>query len=198
MTLPRLSAVCVRALSRGLCCAAVVGLLVSSAAVLPATALAQRDAGAKARGDLTFYARSGGSHMNAAHAHASHYHGYLGRTETISPRIVRMSGSAINHHIDHTQQHLEGLREHFEAADDKQSLAEVDAIEKHLAEAKHHHATAESKARTTPEDIASIQESVNELRVSLDKAITAYGALLAKHDLADEPVVKPGEAKAKE
>ena len=140
-------------------------LLMSSALLVPEVALAQRDAGAKARGDLTFYARSGGSHMNAAHAHASNYHGYLGRTETISPRIVRMSGSAINHHIDHTQQHLEGLREHFEAADDKQSLAEVDAIEKHLAEAKHHHATAESKARTTPEDIASIQESVNELRV---------------------------------
>ena len=198
MTLPRLSAVCAHALSRGLCCVSLVGLLVSSAAVLPATALAQRDAGAKARGDLTFYARSGGSHMNAAHAHASHYHGYLGRTETISPRIVRMSGSAINHHIDHTQQHLEGLRGHFEAADDKQSLAEVEPIEKHLAEAKHHHATAESKARTTPEDIASIQESVNELRVSLDKAIAAYGALLAKHDLADEPVVKPGDAKAKE
>jgi hypothetical protein len=198
MNMPCLAAVCARALARGLCCVAVGGLLMSSAVVLPATALAQRDAGAKARGDFTFYARSGGSHMNAAHAHASHYHGYLGRTETISPRIVRMSGSAINHHIDHTQQHLEGLREHFEATGDKQSLAEIASIEKHIADAKHHHATAESKARTTPDDIASIQESVDELRVSLDKAISAYGALLAKHDLADEPVVTPGEAKAKE
>jgi hypothetical protein len=198
MNMPCLFAVCPRVLSRGLCCVVLGGLLVSSAGVLPATALAQRDAGAKARGDFTFYARSGGSHMNAAHAHASHYHGYLGRTETVSPRIVRMSGSAINHHIDQSQQHLESLREHFVATDDTKSLAEVERIEKHLADAKHHHATAESKARTTPEDIASIQESVAELRVSLDKAIAAYGTLLAKHELADEPVVKPGDAKAKE
>jgi len=198
MNMLRLSVVSARSLVRGLCCVAVCGLVVSSAALLPATAFAQRDAGAKARGDFTFYARSGGSHMNAAHAHASHYHGYLGRTATVSPRIVRMSGSTINHHIDLTQQHLEGMREHFEAKGDKESLAAVDVIDKHLADAKHHHATAESKARTSPEDIASIQESVSELRVSLDKAISAYGALLAKHDLDDEPVVKSGDAKAKE
>lgn len=172
-------------------------LLFSSALLMPGVASAQRDAGAKARGDFTFYARSGGSHMNAAHAHASHYHGYLGRTEVVHPRVVRMSGSTINHHIELTQQHLEGMREHFAESGDKASLAEVDAVEKHLADAKHHHAIAESKARTSPEDIAAIQESVDELRVSLTKAITAYGALLAKHDLAEEPVVTPADKPAK-
>lgn len=177
--------------------AAVCCLMFSSALLMPEMACAQRDAGAKARGDFTFYARSGGSHMNAAHAHASHYHGYLGRTEVVHPRVVRMSGSTINHHIELTQQHLEGMREHFEESGDKESLAAVDGIEKHLADAKHHHAIAESKARTSPEDIAAIQESVAELRVSLDKAITAYGALLAKHDLAEEPVVTPGDTPAK-
>jgi hypothetical protein len=163
-------------------------LLLMATLVTPEVAWAQRDAGAKARGDLTFYARSGGSHMNAAHAHASHYHGYIRRTTSVSPHVARLSGSAINHHIDLAQQHLEGMREIFESADDKESLAAIGAIEKQIAEAKHHHAIAESKARTSPEDIAALQESVDQLRVSLDKAITAYGALLVKHELADDEV----------
>lgn len=172
-------------------------LLLMSMLVMPEVAWAQRDAGAKARGDLTFYARSGGSHMNAAHAHASHYHGYIRRTTSVSPRVARLSGSAINHHIDLTQQHLEGMREIFKGADDEESLAAIDAIEKQIAEAKHYHAIAESKARTSPEDIAAIQESVDQLRVSLDKAITAYGALLSKHELDADEIGPPQAAPPK-
>jgi hypothetical protein len=70
-----------------------------------ATAHAQRDAGAKARGDFSFYARSGYSHMNAAHAHASHYHGYLGQASVVSPRIATLSDSTVSHHLDLAQQH---------------------------------------------------------------------------------------------
>jgi len=33
-----------------------------------------------------------------------------------------------------------------------------------------------------------MRESVDQLRVSLDKAITAYGDLLSKHGLAEETV----------
>ena len=172
-----------RAFLPAVCC-----FVLLSVAAMPEAVWAQRDAGAKARGDFTFYARSGGSHINAAHAHASHYHKYLSQSQTASPRIVRMSGSAINHHIDLTQQHLEGMRDHFTETGDKKSLAAVDTIEQHLADAKHHHATAESKARVSPEDIESMRESVDQLRVSLDKAITAYGDLLSKHGLAEETV----------
>lgn len=177
-------------ISRGLSLLTVCCLLMLSSGVVPRVAWSQRDAGAKARGDFTFYARSGGSHINAAHMHASHYHGYLRQTQTVSPRVVRMSGSTINHHLDLSQQHLEGMREHFDAAGDQDSLTAVDAIEQHLADAKHHHATAESLARISPDDIDSLRESVAELRVSLDKAITAYGELLTKHGLPTEPVKK--------
>lgn len=173
------------------------GVLVLSSLAMPQVAWAQRDAGAKARGDFTFYARSGGSHMNAAHAHASHYHGYLGRTQAVSPRVVRMSGSTINHHLELSQQHLEALHEHFEATDDAASLAAVGEIEKQLAQAKHHHAIAESRARTSPEDIAAIQESIEQLRVSLDQAIQAYGELLSRHDEDIQQAPVPERAKSR-
>lgn len=166
-------------------------LALASLAMLPAPALAQRDAGAKARGDFTFYARSGGSHMNAAHAHASHYYGYLGGTQAVSPRVVRMAGSTINHHLDLAEQHLDGMRDYFVSTDDAASIAAIDATRRHLADAKHYHALAESTARRSPQDIASIRGNVDELRTSLDQATTSYGTLLTTHGLADERVVKP-------
>jgi hypothetical protein len=172
-------------------------LLMLSSLLMHDVAWAQRDAGAKARGDFTFYARSGGSHMNAAHAHASHYHSYLGRTQAVSSRVMRMSGSTINHHLELSQQHLDALHEHFEATEDAASLAAVDEIEKQLAQAKHHHAIAESRARTSPEDIAAIQESVEQLRVSLDQAIHAYADLLSRHDVDIQRVPVPEQAKSR-
>jgi hypothetical protein len=171
-------------------------LVLASFMVLPAPALAQRDAGAKARGDFTFYARSGGSHMNAAHAHASHYYGYLGGTHTVSPRVVRMAGSTINHHLDLTEQHLDGMREYFVSTDDAASIAAIDATRQHLADAKHYHALAESTARRSPQDIASIRGHVDQVRTSLDKATTSYGELLTTHGLADEQIVKPSPQSA--
>ncbi|NDH95037.1 MAG: hypothetical protein EBZ13_11025, partial [Planctomycetia bacterium] len=42
--------------------------------------LAQRDAGAKARGDFSFYGHSSHSHLHGAYYHAGHYGRYLTST----------------------------------------------------------------------------------------------------------------------
>ena len=147
-----------RAFLPAVCC-----FVLLSVAAMPEAVWAQRDAGAKARGDFTFYARSGGSHINAAHAHASHYHQYLSQSQTASPRIVRMSGSAINHHIDLTQQHLEGMRDHFTETGDKKSLAAVDTIEQHLAQAVEENLEIRDYEWFTEEEAAAMELAFNEL-----------------------------------
>jgi type I site-specific restriction-modification system R (restriction) subunit len=153
-------------------------------------ALAQRDAGAKARGDFFFYASSGYSHVNAAHAHASHYHGYLGSTPAISPRVAQLSDSTMNHHLDMTQQHLAGMREYFEKTDDDDSIVVLDEIDKHLAEADRHRVAAQEAARTAPDKPLAVQENVGKMQDSLDKVMAGQETLIKKHGI-EKPSLRP-------
>jgi hypothetical protein len=146
-----------------------------------ATAHAQRDAGAKARGDFSFYARSGYSHMNAAHAHASHYHGYLGQTSSVSPRIATLSDSTLSHHLGLAQQHSAAMREYFTTTDDAESTATLDAIDRHLVEAREHHAAAQAAVKQSPPSPQKAQEHVGKLQASLEQAMQGQETLITKH-----------------
>ncbi len=150
-------------------------------------ALAQRDAGAKARGDFFFYARSGYSHVNAAHAQASHYHGYLGSTPAISPRVAQLSDSTVSHHLDMTQQHLAGMREYFEQTDDADSIVVLDELDKHLAEAERLRVAAHEAARTAPDKPLAVQENVNKMQDSLDKVMAGQETLMQQHGIEKQP-----------
>lgn len=164
-----------------------IALAVALIALLAVTASAQRDAGAKARGDFSFYARSGYSHVNAAHAHASHYDDYLGDTSGVSPRVVRMSGSTIGHHLDLTQQNVDAMREHFVAQDDAESIATLDTIDEQLAAARKHHATAQALATGSPAEPAQARKSVQSLQDSLEQVRDLQQSILDRHDVTLEP-----------
>jgi hypothetical protein len=168
--------------------------LISTAVIMllcSATAYAQRDAGAKARGDFSFYARSGYSHMNAAHAHASHYHGYLGQTTNVSPRIATLSGSTLSHHLDLAQQHSVAMREHFTKTEDAESIATLDAIDRHLAEAQQHHAAAQAAVKQSPQAPQQAQDHVGKMQDSLDQAMQGQEALINKHGVEKQTVAPP-------
>ncbi len=154
------------------------------------TAFAQRDAGAKARGDFFFYARSGESHVNAAHAHASHYHGYLGQTHRVSPTIARLSGTTLTHHIDSAQQHAQAMRDYFVDQNDTEPLATVDVIDKHLAAAKVHHAAAQAHATETPSEPAQAKAAIEAVQTSLDAAKKAHEELIKQQSTAKKPPAK--------
>jgi len=164
-----------------------IGLAFAIVALLALTASAQRDAGAKARGDFSFYARSGYSHVNAAHDHASHYEDYLGDSAGVSPRVVRMSGSTIGHHLDLTQQNVDAMREQFVAQDDAESIATLDTIDDHLADARKHHAAAQALATGSPADPAQARKSVQSLQDSLEKVRDLQQSILDRHDVTLQP-----------
>lgn len=154
-----------------------------------ASALAQRDAGAKARGDFFFYAKSGYSHVNAAHAHASHYHGYLGQTETVSPQIAALSDSTLRHHLDLAQQHAAAMREYFTTTEDTDSIAKLDAIDRHLTEAREHHAAAQAAVKQSPQALQKAQDHIGKLQDSLKQVMQGQEALIDKHGV--EKPTKP-------
>ena len=154
-----------------------------------ATAEAQRDAGAKARGYFSFYARSGYSHVNAAHAHASHYHGYLGQASSVSPRIATFADSTLSHHLDLAQQHSVAMREYFTTTDDAESMASLDVIDRHLVEAREHHAAARAAVTQSPQSPQKAQEQVGKLQASLEQVMQGQKTLMTKHGV--EKQTKP-------
>ena len=154
-----------------------------------ASAHAQRDAGAKARGDFSFYARSGYSHVNAAHAHASHYHGYLGQTGTVSPRIATLSDATLGHHLELAQQHSAAMREYFTTTEDAESIATLEAIDRHLGEAREHHAAAQAAVKQSPQSPQQAQAHVGKLQDSLEQVMQGQKALIDKHGV--EKPTKP-------
>lgn len=156
-----------------------------------ASAQAQRDAGAKARGDFFFYARSGYSHVNAAHAHASHYHGYLGQTGTVSPRIATLSDSTLSHHLDQAQQHSAAMREYFTTSEDAESIATLDTIDRHLTAAREHHAAAQAAVKQSPKTPQQAQDHIGKLQGSLEQAMQGQEALINKHGVEKQTVAPP-------
>ena len=145
---------------------------------LPQPASAQRDAGAKARGDFSFYGHSSHSHLHGAYYHAGHYGRYLTTTRMVSPQVSSMTHAAIDHHISQTQAHLGALKTGLTAEGNKAGLEGVAKVNAHLDEAKQHHATLQELSKADSVDPVKSRETVDKLQSSLDKAIDEHEKLL--------------------
>lgn len=154
-------------------CLAVAGCLAVS---LPA--IAQRDAGAKARGDYFFYGHSSHSHLHGAAHHASHYSNYLKSAPTVSPQVSGMAHTSIDHHINQTQAHLDALKKGLTADNNKDALAQAAAVDGHLDQARQHHDALKKLSDQKPIDVTASQQAVAKLQAALDHAITDLDTLL--------------------
>jgi hypothetical protein len=166
--------------------AALLTAVVALSLALPAAA--QRDAGAKARGDFSFYGHSSHSHLHGAYYHAGHYGRYLTSTPMVSPQVSSMTHTAIAHHIDQTQAHLDAMKTSLQAEGNKAGLEGVAKVNAHLDEAKQHHATLQELSKSETIDTAKSKATVDKLQSSLNKAIDEHEKLLDTIDVGTPPV----------
>lgn len=150
-------------------------------------AVAQRDAGAKARGDFSFYGHSSHSHLHGAYYHAGHYSRYLTTTPMVSPQVSSMTHAAINHHISQTQAHLDAMKTSLTADGNKAGLEGVAKVNAHLDEAKQHHATLQELSKAETVDKAKSKETADKLQSSLNKAIDEHEKLLDTINVGTPP-----------
>ena len=153
-----------------------LAIAVCLAVTLPA--VAQRDAGAKARGDYFFYGHSSHSHLHGAAHHASHYSNYLKSSPTVSPQVSGMAHTSIDHHINQTQAHLDALKKRLTTDDNKDALTQADAVDGHLDQARQHHDALKKLSDQKPIDVTASQQAVAKLQAALDHAITDLDTLL--------------------
>ena len=158
---------------------------VSMSMVLLGTTYAQRDAGAKARGDFFFYARSGHSHMSAAHAHASHYHSYLSQAKTVSPQIAQLTHATVTHHLDLAEKHSAAMREHLATEKNTEATEMLNNVDKHLSSAREHYKNALSVVKEPPAEPKKVQVHITKMQNALQKAIDQHEKLQSTYGSAD-------------
>jgi len=152
------------------------------AVVVPSTALAQRDAAAKMRGEYNFYGRSAGSSMRGAREYSNYYREYAqsAPSQQINPEIAREAADVIGAYITKARRHFAWMRTQAEGAKDQETLASLDSIDKHLAAAsKSHHEMHETCLKASVEG-AGTMKCCQEIDDELAAAISEHDKLMKR------------------
>jgi hypothetical protein len=144
------------------------------------SAFAQRDAGSKIQGEYNFYGRSGGSAMRSAREHSTYYREYAQPAPKVNPEVAKEAADTIGDYITKAQKHMASMRKHAKASNDKETLASLDSIDKHLADAaKSHDEMRETCMKDTVDGKATLA-CCKVVDDNLAKAISEHDKLMKR------------------
>ena len=164
-------------LTRPLIALALLAILVPAS-----TALAQRDAGAKIRGEYNFHGSAAGSAMRSARDNSGYYRQYAQSApeKKVTPETAREAADTIGTYITKAQKHMAWMRKQAQAGNDKETLTSLDVIDKSLADAtKSHHEMHETCLKDNV-DAAATMECCKTIDASLAKAIAEHDKLMKR------------------
>ena len=112
-------------------------LLALTVALTAHAAFAQRGASSKARGEYNFYGRSAGSAIRSARDHSGFYQEYVRAApqQQVNPEVAKEAADSVGVYITKAQKHMAYMRKVASAEKDTATLASLDTIDKHLADA---------------------------------------------------------------
>ena len=160
----------------------ILGTFLLTAAVLLAVhpAFAQAPAGAKQRGEYTFYGNSAGRAMQSARDYSQEYRTYAKATPTVNPEVARAAADGIGDYIVKAQKHFAYMRKQADAGKDKETLTALDSIDKNLAAAAKSHADMKETCLKDNVDGAATMECCKTIDADLAKAIAEHDKLMKK------------------
>ena len=145
------------------------------------SSLAQRDAGAKMRGEVGrgyWSGRSAQLRMRHARDYAGGAFDYTARAPRVQRPVVRTEAAEVDRNIQAARERLKKLR--AEIGESEELLAALARVEKHLAAAMEHHealCTQCDAADATDEDL---MHCCNDVITELDLALAEHAALMRK------------------
>jgi len=175
-------------------------VLVGAVAMSALTALAQGDAGAKARGEYNFYGRGARTSMQGARESVGTFREYVRTTQpapvqsaqpaqivreelgvvVVSPRIAQAAADEIGDYITKSEKHLAWMRRQAEARKDKETLASLDSIDRNITAAKQSHATLCSCCLDDTFDVKATMACCQTIDDALGKAISEHDTLMKR------------------
>ncbi len=160
--------------------------LVLSAVVAVATIFAlpnamgqsYRDAGSKAHGK--FNSGSASRSMQNARSYSREYREYARSAPRVEPEVTKETTDAIGNYIVKAQKHMAWMRKEATKANDKDTLASLDSIDKSLADAAKSHKDMCDLCMKDNIDAAGPMKCCQEVDDSLTKAIDEHDKLMKK------------------
>jgi hypothetical protein len=160
-----------------------LGVLAAFALVLsPQFATAQssgfRSAGEKISGEAYWPGRAAGRYIESARNYAQEYQGYVARAPRPEPAVVQEVSKTLNGYLDEANKHLAAMKKDF--ANDKETVAAVEAIEKDLAKAVGQHKEMVACCQAEKFDKAMAMTCCTDLAKDLGKIHDSHVALMKK------------------
>lgn len=153
--------------------------LLTAAVLLAAqSAFAQRDAGAKVRGEYNFNGSAATRSMQGARGYARDYREYAQSAQKVSPEVAKETADSIGQYITKAQKHMAWMRK--QAAGDKETLTSLDSIDKKLADAATSHAALHECCVKDNVDAKDSMKCCKEIDDSLTKAISEHDTLMKR------------------
>ena len=158
-------------------------LVAACAALLavPQLATAQnpfRTAGEKITGEAYWPGRATGQYIQSANSYAQEYQSYLARAPRPEPAVVQEVSKTLGSYLDEANKHLVSMKKDF--ADDKETVAAVESIEKDLAKAVEHNKAMVKCCQDEKYDKAMAMGCCTDLSKSLSKIHADHVALMKK------------------
>lgn len=143
-------------------------------------ALAQRDAGAKMRGEFGVSGNAASRSMQGARAYYQDYRAYVQTVpqQQVNPVVARHISDAIGDYIEKSQKHMAWMRK--QAAGDKETLASIDSIDKLLAEAAKSHKDMHAMCLKETVDAAGTMACCQTINKALEQSIAEHDKLMKR------------------
>jgi hypothetical protein len=156
-----------------------LGLVLLAIGVVNSATAAPPIGTAKARGDYSnkFWSQSGGRSIRHARDYSSGYRTYARQAPTISPQIAQHEAKGVGDNIAAAKKQFGELRK---VTTDKETLASLDAIDKHLAEATKAHAKMHEMCHMETIDGAGVMKCCDDVDAALAKAQAEHEKMTKK------------------
>jgi hypothetical protein len=154
-------------------------------------ALAQRDAGAKIRGEYNFYGGSAGRSMRSARDTSQAYRQYVPTApqQKVNQEVAKEAADAIGGYIAKAEKHMAWMRKQAEADKDQETLTSLNSIDKHLAAAAKSHKDMHEMCLETNVDATGSMKCCQQVDESLAAAIAEHDKLM-KRLAGNKPAAK--------
>ena len=174
----------------GVWMALVVGMLVADASPV----FAQRDSGAKARGEFgTGFWSNQRASRNIQHArdYSRSFYQYSRDAHPVQPSVAKSEATELGRNIEAAKKELATVGKEY--ATDKEVLARLAVIEEHLAKSAAEHKTLHACCQKDAVDEAVSMECCNNITKELEKALAEHDALMRSLELKSRTEEKKPE-----
>ncbi len=154
-------------------------MAMAAMAMVVTPALAQKDAGSKARGEhsVPFWSsKASQRHFEGARNYSYDFRGYVQANPKPAPAVVKEVTTGIGHNLAEAKKHLAQMKKDY--ATNKSAVTAIEGLEKQVAAAYEHHDKLMACCNDATFDAMKTMACCEDLGTEMDKILDAHAKLM--------------------